>query len=434
MAQRACRESRVVANQASLEERPERDREKEKLKESEKERERELRVKVEVKVVEEDADEGASRRLQSKPERNEQSEEASQSLTRSNEQAQEERLERPNRLSLLNPSRSGWVSASDSASSCNSCSPSQNCLIESASSSCSNWNNNNNNNQSNNYDNNYNQATTNLLYPCSPRSSFSCSTGIVIASPTRQSVLGFEAALRLSSRNQLKSLSSCKLSSQMNCEDDSCNGDDYVEDENEKVRSSRSRRLQPIQICRQLIDNQPDTFSHESSQSQTQTQTQNNNSTSSKRAATFLNVQQSIPRTFSASALGSGATTTRRQSGGSARSGSHNASGSASGTTGGSSQRFSFWESLVNSSGLEHRSKSQYIQQISSLDQAVASVTSGGNNSNQYRAKPAISAGSANLLQQQQQQQDLLQNQQAQLLQLPTASIYGSSLAQTRKR
>ena len=70
----------------------------------------------------------------------------------------------------------------------------------------------------------------------------------------------------------------------------------------------------------------------------------------------LLKVQQTIPRTFSASALG--AAPARRPSGS------------------GREQRFSFWDSLVSSSSLDKRSKSQCLQQMEAAASNCGASTS----------------------------------------------------------
>lgn len=365
---------------------------------------------------------------------------------------------RPNKLSLLNPFRPEFIPPL-SVSPCSPSIKSRNSCIGSTvsdspspvSSHSLNWSSNSN--------------TTSLC----PYSSFNCSTGILIASPTRQSLVDLEAIkMRLSGQNQLKSLSPSKLCcKEKGCDESECRqaaaADDWhfvdqeVEHDGDQISATsssllycaRSHRLQPIQICRQHVSSDQTTTS-ESLQMVDKSDDNSNSSkqgkdscdNSRKARASLLSVQQTIPRTFSTSVLASGvAAIQRRQSGGNSRclpinacSGTNNSINSSSTATSNSQQRFSFWDSLVGSSNLEkHRSKSQYLHQISCLDY---------NNQNKRSQNLAISDTSHTATtnsalprdefqnQQQQQQENFTQNQQqAQFLQLPTFWTQ-----QTRKR
>lgn len=390
-------------------------------------------------------------------------------------QQQQQDNSRPNKLSLLNPFRPDLIPPL-SVSPCSPTIKSRNsCVGSFVSDSPSPVS-----SQSPNWSITGSINTTNLC----PYSSFNCSTGIVIASPTRQSLVDLEAInMRLSSgQNQLKSLSSSKLCCKENgCSESECHQavndwhvvDQEVEHDGEQTVAttssllccSRSHRLQPIQICRQhnssvdqtttgaessqITDNLnslDDYNNHDNSCSQGKDGFDN----SRRPRTSLLNVQQTIPRTFSASVLASGAAgIQRRQSGGNSRclpattaAGGTNNSVNSSTAASNSQQRFSFWESLVGSSNLEkHRSKSQYLHQISYLDY---------NNQNKRSQNSAISdtsnvaaATTTNTTLQrdefhnqnqnpQQQQENFAQNQQqqqAQFLQLPTFWTQ-----QTRKR
>lgn len=350
---------------------------------------------------------------------------------------------RPNELSLLNPFRSEWVSLSTSP-----CSSIQSNDSVSFSRS-NNW-------QTSNNNNNNDQANCSSLHPFS---SYCCSTSIVIASPTKPLTVESEGGtLRMPYQNQLKSLSSSKLSCPNGVVDERDSRisdwqDDYDDDDDggyrngaatsSLLRCSLAPRLQICRLDQDIINNNNN--NHNKFEALSQTAVADNSSTndnSRSQTANLLNVKQTIPRTFSASVLASGASSRRRQSGGHSRaSGNTAANGEANSSTASSQQRFSFWESLVSNSSLEkHRSKSQYLHQYQHQHQhQISCLDYNSQQHYQKRSSNAVSAATTTnelLVQHQrkhhhQAQQEFTQNQQAQLLQLPT---FWTERQQTRKR